>query len=121
VLPSVGFPDFPPEIRSLIWEFALKAPQVHIIGYDLVSFSKVNYVMQECKEARDGCQKLMISYHQISTASQFEEPEWKMENVKIFINVDVDIIWLDAVYQLNTASTARRDSYVIVSGFIEFS
>jgi hypothetical protein len=69
------FSKLPPEIRSSIWEFALRAPQVHIIGYDLMSFSKANYVMQARKEARERGQKLLISCYQIFTTSAFEDDE----------------------------------------------
>jgi hypothetical protein len=92
----------------------IRPPQVHIFCYDLVSFSKVHYIMQACKEARDRGQKLLISYYQISTTSQDEGPEWKVEGVKHFINVDVDTIWLGTVYNYRF-----RAPQVMAPGFIE--
>lgn len=110
------FPQLPPEIRLLIWEFALTAPQVHIISEDLVSFSKVNYVMQACKEARGRGQKLLLPYYLMSTTPTYELQEWKEESVKHYINVNVDTIWFDAVDKPDGSSTA----FVSVPRFLEF-
>jgi len=84
------FPKLPAEIRTMIWKLALVAPQIHIMGKKAVSRSKINSVMESCKEARDLGLALELSYFRVrAIASNDESPLGKN-----YLNYDADVIWV---------------------------
>jgi hypothetical protein len=90
--PGYGFRrclKLPPEIRNFIWDFTLRVPQLHIIGRTKVSRSKVNRVMQACREARSRALELHMDYFQVGI-----QPNMNPHYTKQYMNWDLDTIWL---------------------------
>lgn len=83
------FPKLPAEIRGLIWKVALTEPQIHIWGERAVSRSRVNTVMQACREARDECLKLKLHFYHVNEYCHFNP-----KCIRNYINYDNDIIWI---------------------------
>jgi 2EXR family len=84
------FPKLPIEVRRMIWDFALTTPQIHIMWDSLISQSKINHVMQSCKEARDEGLRLHMSYFQL------QPPGQELEDApKNYINLGIDTIWIE--------------------------
>lgn len=82
------FPNLPAEIRTMIWKLALVAPQIHILGEKDASRSKINAVMESCREARNLGLSLELSYFQAS-GNKKARPL-----AKNYLNYDADIIWI---------------------------
>jgi len=74
----------------LIWKLALVAPQIHITRKKVVSRSKINAVMQACREARNLGLELELSYFRVrAIASNDVSPLGKN-----YLNYDIDVIWV---------------------------
>jgi hypothetical protein len=83
----------------MIWDFALQAPQLHIMRGEDISRSKVNYVMQACSEARSRGLKLEMPYYQVGKACVREnilsDPyEFLPTSPRFYMNLDVDTFWV---------------------------
>jgi hypothetical protein len=72
----------------MIWKLALVAPQIHIMGEKAASRSKINAVMESCREARNLGLALELSYFQVGGNKRAGSL------VKNYLNYDVDIIWV---------------------------
>lgn len=62
------FADLPTEVRLLIWGFAFAEPQIHTVSsYNrrVRSRSRLNAVMQTCKESRDEGKRLKLPYFRV--------------------------------------------------------
>jgi hypothetical protein len=61
------FPKLPEEIRNIVWDFAIRVPQIHIIwpGEGKISRSKITNVIQACSEARCRILALQLPYYQM--------------------------------------------------------
>jgi len=79
------FPKLPIEIRNIIWKMALTVPQLHIMNNDFPSRSKVNVVMQACRETRSQAISLKLPY-----LISFSPPA----TPKYYLNLEIDTIWL---------------------------
>ena len=89
--PQPLFPQFaklPPELRLRIWRFALTQPQIHVFSAKRVSRSRVNILMNTCKDAKTEGMKLKLSYYKL------KEP-WRSElrQIRNYVNVEVDTLW----------------------------
>jgi hypothetical protein len=74
----------------MIWKLALVAPQIHIMGEKVISRSKINAVIQACREARNLGLALELSYFRVrAIASNDASPLGKN-----YLNYDVDVIWV---------------------------
>jgi hypothetical protein len=82
------FPKLPAEIRTMIWKLALVAPQIHIMGKKAASRSKINAVMESCREARNLGLSLELFYFQVG-GNKKARPL-----AKNYLNYDADIIWI---------------------------
>jgi hypothetical protein len=85
-----NFPKLPAEIRAMIWNLALVAPQIHIMGEKAVSRSKINSVMQACREARNLGLALELSYFQVRAIASNDASPFG----RYYLNYDADIIWV---------------------------
>ncbi|KUJ23295.1 uncharacterized protein LY89DRAFT_777073 [Mollisia scopiformis] len=84
------FSKLPREIRRLIWKFAMMAPQVHIIGSPSHKQSRVNIVMQACKEAREEGLRLKLPYYRYTCGA----PRGVLTSLEYYVNWDVDTFWV---------------------------
>lgn len=66
------FPQLPPEIRIPIWEFAFRAPYIHLIIQNRGGRSTVNNVMQSCKEAREHGLEMKLPYYQLRSRTSYK-------------------------------------------------
>jgi hypothetical protein len=71
----------------MIWKLALVAPQIHIMGEKAFSRSKINAVMESCREARNLGLTLGLSYFRVG-GNKKARPI-----AKNYLNYDADIIW----------------------------
>ena len=83
------FPKLPLEIRNLIWEFALRIPQTHIMFNYMTSRSITTDIMQACHEARNRGLVMQMSYFQIGNEVDISSDT----DPKHYINLDVDTLW----------------------------
>jgi hypothetical protein len=81
------FLKLPVELRNIIWTMALTVPQIHIMNDELGSRSKVNTVMQACREARSQAMSLQLPYFAPNTCTPFRL-------TRQYMNPDWDTIWL---------------------------
>ncbi|KAE8440820.1 hypothetical protein EG329_006552 [Mollisiaceae sp. DMI_Dod_QoI] len=82
------FKDLPTEIRLMVWRTALSVPQIHIMTDRLISRSKVNLLMQVCREARDEGLKLKLPFYHVGP------PSFVHRGIRNYMNYDKDIIWV---------------------------
>jgi len=80
----------------MIWQFACLAPQTIIISCDGASRSKINSVVESCREARDVAAGLQLDYYLASTDHDNHDFEGLINAglVKNYINLHVDTVWL---------------------------
>jgi hypothetical protein len=99
------FPKLPLDKRLEIWRLALTEPQVHVISEKRISVSRVNIIMQVCREARAEGRRLRFSYYEIGT------PRWYGFNdtaiTRQYMNVDVDTIYLEEIDSLSLLANFR--------------
>jgi len=85
------FPRLPVEIRRMIWKRALLTPHIHIMSNTKISLSRINRVMQSCKEAREQGLLLQFPYYHL-------RPDWDWGaansslRAKHYINLEADCI-----------------------------
>ncbi|KAN0099865.1 hypothetical protein V8E51_013640 [Hyaloscypha variabilis] len=83
------FPQLPVEVREMIWNEALKIPQIHLMDYKKITLSQINVIMQSCREARSLGLLFQFPYYQLDI-----DVELNATSPKYYINLDVDTIWL---------------------------
>ncbi|KAF4628068.1 hypothetical protein G7Y89_g10085 [Cudoniella acicularis] len=90
------FPDLPPEIRRLIWDWS---PQIHTIVFyeEYNSHSQAMDIMRSCREARAQGRKSNFSHYLYGLQScqhGFKRGRSRMEElVSQFVHTDVDTIF----------------------------
>jgi hypothetical protein len=92
------FSKVPKELQDMIWDFALKAPQIHIMRGEDISRSKVNDVMQACSGARTRGLMLKMPYYQVGKARNphhmMSPYEFLPAAPRFYMNFDVDTLWV---------------------------
>ncbi|PMD37232.1 hypothetical protein L207DRAFT_531548 [Hyaloscypha variabilis F] len=83
------FSQPPVEVREMIWNEALKTPQVHLMDYKKITLSQINVIMQSCHEARRLGLLFQFPYYQLDI-----DVELDATSPKYYINLDIDTIWL---------------------------
>jgi hypothetical protein len=78
----------------MIWRIACRAPQIHILGWDMTSQSRINSILNTNREARAVVSELELDYILMSTEIRLPGPRKVPGTVKIYINLDVDTFWL---------------------------
>ncbi|KAF8864558.1 hypothetical protein BDZ45DRAFT_737121 [Acephala macrosclerotiorum] len=85
------FRKLPTELRYMIWKFAFRAPQTHTVVHDGISKSKLNDVMQACKEASKVGKGMQLDYHRYFSDGG-SPPQ--------YMNIELDTIWLQDLASL---------------------
>ncbi|KAE9364767.1 hypothetical protein N431DRAFT_497197 [Stipitochalara longipes BDJ] len=83
------FPQLPFEVREMIWNEALTTPQIHLMDYKKISFSRINLIMQSCREARQLGLLFQFPYYHLNINEKLDD-----SSPKYYINLDIDTIWL---------------------------
>src|ERR1700689_5141574 len=78
----------------MIWRIACRAPQIHILGWDMTSRSRINSILNTNREARSVVLELKLDYLLMSTEIHLHPPRKVPGTVKIYINLNVDTFWL---------------------------
>jgi hypothetical protein len=74
----------------MIWKLALVASQIYIMVEKVVSRSKINAIMQTCREARNLGLALELSYFRVRAIASNDASSLG----KNYLNYDVDVIWV---------------------------
>ncbi|KUJ23304.1 uncharacterized protein LY89DRAFT_777079 [Mollisia scopiformis] len=82
------FKELPFDIRHIIWHIALTLPHVHIIKGRLFSRSRVNIIMQTCREAREAVLRFRFPYFQVGVPGQ------EVHETKSYMNISQDVVWV---------------------------
>ena len=82
------------DIGSLIWQFAARTPQIHIISHCRASRSKINSIYNSCTEARQALKELQLDYFIVSSEpSGTDHKRQLLGSVRNYINLDIDTVW----------------------------
>ena len=77
---------------SRVWQYAARAPQIHILSNGRASQSKVVSIVNSCVEAREAVYALKLDYFININVPLSESPE-RIGKVRNYVNLDVDTIW----------------------------
>ncbi|KAF4630461.1 hypothetical protein G7Y89_g7675 [Cudoniella acicularis] len=94
------FPQFnrlPPEVRNLIWIFAISTPQILLLTDDIIRRSAIQDIMSTCQEARRNAMQMKLSYFEWGGQNRGSgEDRYNPEyyGLKQYFNIDIDTILL---------------------------
>lgn len=77
----------------MIWHLACLAPQTILINDLGASRSKINSIVNTCREAREVASGLQLDYYRVSECLVEEGADRKPGKVKNYVNLHVDTIW----------------------------
>ncbi|KAM3085940.1 hypothetical protein ACMFMG_002991 [Clarireedia jacksonii] len=94
---SVSFhllPDFPLEIRQLIWRHAFSEPQLHIVSSKFATYSRISVIMQSCREAFQEGFRLRLPYYTFCEYSKWTESHRHGPLPRHYMQPDLDTLWI---------------------------
>lgn len=94
VSPFLSSPSLSLTCSSYIWEFALRAPQLHILDNNRITASKINSVIESCSEAKEVANGLKLDYF-IFNRIDPSHGEPHPGSTKHYVNLGLDTIWIN--------------------------
>jgi hypothetical protein len=88
------FPNFPLEIRRLIWRHAFFEPQLHIVSSKVATHSRISVIMQSCREAFQEGIHIRLPYYTFCDYSDWTESHRHGPLPRHYMQPDLDTLWI---------------------------